>query len=331
MAHEPNEEQIRGIIKKHFSNWEIKDIKRINEGYTHYMYECVCEIKNKVINFILRIGFNKKDFSIAKELWVMKKYSEIGILAPKVYGSDVSRTEFPFDYVIMEKINGECLGKIWNNLNKKDKAEIAFLMGKLLAKLHSIRLDKFGRIDENGIIEEEEFSFRKIPNAPLEPEWTTKLLSDTLKDFASIISFKLLTPKQSSDILHYLHSNIYLTENAEPVLIHSDFHLDHIFVIKENGEWKITGICDFEFASSSAKEFDFVKIHRLGLLNDENFKKMLLKGYGIEKLHKEFDKVVKLYRIARDIGFAKYTARRGDMEITSKTISNILDLIRESK
>jgi aminoglycoside phosphotransferase (APT) family kinase protein len=146
------------------------------------------------------------------------------------------------------------------------------------------------------------------------------LFEDALKDLAGLIAYRLLTPEQSSAIVSYLHKNINLTEEAEPVLIHNDVIFDHIFVEKETDQWRMTGICDFEFAAAYAREFDFVKLHRAGLLKE--IKENLLEEYG--KIHPKFDEVVQMYRIVRDIGFARHTAKSGHMETSKKAIENVL-------
>ena len=326
MKEDPTEQQIREILKKHFPDREIKSISRINEGFTHWMYNCELEGKN----VILRIGYNTKtDYTIKKELWVTEKYREVKIPVPEIYAEDTTRKEFPFEYLIMQKLPGQCLGKIWENLNIEEQKEIAFKIGQLMDKLHTIKFDKYGYIEYGGVKDDGQFSFREVKNST-ELQWTAKLMDSGFRDLGGMVAQGLITPEQTSEIAKYLHKKIHLTKHAESVLIHGDLVLDHIFVEKENSEFKITGLCDLEFASAFAREFDFIKFHRAGLLYLEHFKNSLFLGYGKEKLHPQFDEVIRLYRMVRDIGFATYVAKAGNREVADKAVTNILKTVQEN-
>ena len=93
---EPNKHQITHILKKHF-DVPIKSIDRINEGYTHYMYDCVVG----ETNVVLRISYNEKEEScLAKELLVMEEYGKKNIPIPKIYAFDIQKIDFPFDKLL---------------------------------------------------------------------------------------------------------------------------------------------------------------------------------------------------------------------------------------
>jgi aminoglycoside phosphotransferase (APT) family kinase protein len=314
------EQRVETILKKHFPNAEIRSIKQITEGYTHYMFDC--ELADK--NVIARIGMNKEDkYSIAKELFVMQKYVEAGVPVPKVFASDFSRSDFPFEYAIMEKLPGECITKVWKTLSDGDKKLVMFKVGELLARLHSVKFGFFGDIGKDGVIEEEEFSFRDSKQK--EQNWKAVLYKEAFKQLSNLITIGLLAPEQSAQIAKYLHMNVHLLDNAEPVLVHNDFHPDHIFIHKVSNSWEICGICDFEFASAFAREFDFIKLHRSGLLQD--FKSAILAGYGTDKLHPQFDKAVELYRLTRDMGFARFVAKANNPELAEKTVAGIMRVV----
>lgn len=331
MQGEPTQAQVRRIIEKHFVGAAVTNISRITEGYSHYMYLCKLTSKNGDQDVIVRINYNtKEDFTIGKELWVIEEYRAIGAPVPMIYGHDTSRSEFPFEYLIMEKLRGECLGSIWKTLTPQEKESLAGSMGKLLCQLHSVKTKTFGKVTREGVKPMEDFSFRSVGAPPKHSPWVAKVLHDAFSDLSGLVAYRLVLPEQASAIVQHLSRNIPLMEEADAVLVHNDFTIDHLFVEKKSGIWGITGICDFEFASSYAREFDFIKLHRLGLLNDPSIKAALLEGYGKERLHRDFDQALLLYRVVREIGFAYYTAKAGNLEKAKQTIDYILSIVKRA-
>jgi len=328
MNSEPTREQIEQIFYKHLDA-KVLDAKRITEGYTHYMYDCECELPSgEKKHFVLRISYNRKeDSDLAKELAVMEVYSKKDIPTPYVYASDVERKTFEFDYAIIEKFEGVPLTKILENLSNDEKKRIAKKVGELLNKIHSITMEDFGDFTKNGLKKEEEFSFRKFEDAPVIHSWTRRLLKDSFIDLSGLMTLKLISLEQQYNLMKYIYAHVDLLNGAKSVLIHGDFHADHILVKKVDNEWTITGIVDFEFAASRATEYDFIKLHRVGLLDDKDFREGLLEGYGKDNIGPHFDELIKFYRVLRDVGFAYHLAKAGDKETFKKVMGNMWKMI----
>ena len=331
MNNQPSIEQVKDILFKYF-NSTVRSINKINKGYTHHMY--LCEIDDPVNKeIILRINFNESEYeSIGKEVFVIDHYSKIEIPVPNIYFYNDLRIEHPFSYMIMSKLSGTCLNEIWEDLNIEDKKKIAFEIGKLMRKLHTVKLGNFGLIDKNGPVVEKIFSFKSQSDDKkvldlTSYEWTLHILRIGFKDLVNLIVLDILTSEQALSIVKYLHENKHLTSNSEAVLIHGDMHLDHIFVCKENDNWNIVGLCDFEFASSHAREYDFLKLHRLGLLDYEDFKNSLLDGYGRDLIDENFDKKVIYYRLMRDIGYTFHLIKARNLKKANEVINHILTVV----
>jgi aminoglycoside phosphotransferase (APT) family kinase protein len=293
------------------------------------MYDCRCEFKDgEIKHFIVRISYNRKDDTdLAKELLVMETYAKRGIPTPTIYAFDVQRTMYDFDYVIMEKLEGVPLTNLLENFSIQEKRYVAKSVGELLVKIHSISMDDFGDFTKNGLKKHEEFTFRKLENAPVIHSWTRTLLKDSFTDISGLVALDLITLEQHHDIMRYIYENKKLLLDAKPVLTHGDFHADHILLKKEDDNWIITGIVDFEFASSKAIEYDFIKLHRAGLLDDTDFREGLFEGYGLENVHEKFDALVQFYRILRDIGFAYHLAKAGNKEMFEKVMGNVWKVV----
>ncbi len=324
MTKELSKNTLKRILRKHFPKNKILEISRISEGYSHYMYDCTLDNKN----VILRISFNRKEeVNIHKEEWMIKQYKKTGAPVPKIYAV---KSEKDFDYMLLEKFKGENLEKIWTNISRKEKIQVGEEIGKLLKKLHSITFKEFGEITDKGLKVEESFKFRQAGKAVKMSPWVAKLFKDCFVDFSKLIAQDLVTKEQSAQIVKYLHSHTPMIKKCKPVLAHMDFNLGHLFVQKINKKWKITGLIDFEFAKAYAPEFDFIKLHRSGVLEDKKVKQAIKKGYG-NKLHKDFDDVVLAYRISRDIGFVAYVAKAGNIKVAKKALEFVLKTVRKDK
>jgi len=306
------EDKIKEIIEKEF-NAKTLEIKRINEGYSHYMYEV--KIDKEPFILIIRFSNNKNEESnLGKEKYVMELLEKNKIPAPKIYVYDK-------EYMIIEKIKGIRLDTLWNSLNKDEKIEITKKMGKLLSQIHSIKLEKFGVIQEGGKIKcDDPFKFRKM-GEPIEYNlFLRELFKGGFEDFARLLSYN---PPQKSlmiKIFTYLVNNLNkMAYQDPPTLIHGDYFPGHIFVEKENGSYKIVGLIDFEFSNSYAPEFDFIKLHRQGFFEDIKLKAALEEGYG-----KPIDeKAVEVFRLMRDLGFAWVVLESGNKELSDKTLKDI--------
>jgi len=322
---EPKITQLKKLILKHFPKSRVVAIKRIIIGYSHYMYDCELISGSKKRDIILRLGDNFKDDScMAKELYIMALYKRHNIPVPRIYGHDITRKSFSYDYILMEKFHDKTIADVWGSASIGDRRKIAFAMGRFLRKLHSIKVEGFGNITAGGLKRHEEFSFRKFSDAPANVEWTRQVLKDAYQDLSGLMSFHALNHQQLSRITKYLHDNVYLTEKADATLIHNDFNLEHIFIRKSGNDWRITGIIDFEFAEAYAREFDFVKLHRRGLFEERYLLDDMIKGYGKNLLHPRLLDVIRYYRMVRDIGFAYHLLKAGNEEHYKKVIDTIL-------
>ncbi len=319
------EDKIREVVRKDFDA-KVLEIKRITEGYSHYMYGV--KIDKNPFEVIIRFSNNTdKSVSLLKEKYVMDRLREKDIPVPKIYAFYHPEEKKEDGYVILEKFNGERLDLVWDSLSKKEKIQITKELGRLLSKIHEIKLPQYGFIEEEGNIDSElgkEFKFRREGEKINYSPFLRQVLIQGLKDFARLLSYRIVNPKFASDWMFYLSTNLHKIEfKKEPTFIHGDFMTGHIFVEKINGEYKIRGIIDFEFAQSTSPEYDFIKLHRQGFFEDEELKKALKEGYG--DINEE---AVEMHRLMRDIGFAQVVLDSGNKELAEKTLRSIEEKIK---
>lgn len=306
---------------------KAKNAVKINRGYSHEIYEV--ETLENPKSVIVRFSNNSLEkYSLSKEIHVNNLLLKAGLPAPKVIKHDKSKTLVPYEFVISSKMDGEDLDSIWDNLNKRDQEEISFLLGEILGKIHNIKLEEFGILTSTGIDGPEKFKFKQVGKSNINPA-AVKLLSDSFSDLGKLSAHKDINPKLITKIQEFLTKNRKLAETSEePTLIHGDFDKLNFKVKKINKKWIISAIFDFEYASSTVREFDFIKLHRSGFLTQKNLRDALLKGYkNYQKVGKDFDKKVEYFRLMRDVGFVFFLLKAGNDSLAKKFLDRIKEVV----
>jgi len=315
------ESRITKIVKKEFGASVLK-IKRITEGYSHYVYEIKIDKDPK--EAIVRFSNNiKENANLAKEKYIIDLLLQNNIPAPKILAFHHPENKKE-GYMILEKLPGTRLDSIWESLSKQEKIQVTKEMGDLLSKIHSIKFSEFGQIKEGGEIDNDKaFQFRRLGKKIPFNKYIRERLKLSFIDFARLISYKNLSSDFVSKIMKYIIDNLDDIEySGSPVLTHGDYIPGHIFVEKNKGKYKIVGLIDFEFSESAAPEYDFIKLHRAGFFNDSELKQSLENGYG-----RINEKSVEIHRLLRDIGFAWVMLEAGDKELSEKTLKAIEEKI----
>jgi aminoglycoside phosphotransferase (APT) family kinase protein len=324
---EEHEQRIKGIIIKEFQAQALQ-INRITQGFSHFMY--LVKIDKKPQEVIIRFSNNTKgEFNLSKERYVLEVLRENNLPVPRIFAFYFPEDHKEEGYMILEKINGTRLDIIWDSLNRKDKIQIAEEIGALASKIHGIKLSAFGKIEENGkISSDDQFKFRKQGQEIPYSDFLRNYLQGPLKDLARLLAYKRISSDFVCSLMKYVSDNIDIADyQSEPTLVHGDLHSGHIFVEKTEGEYRIVGLIDIEFASSLSPEYDFIKLHRTGFFDDKEIKSALDKGYG--RVINE--KAVQYHRVLRDMGFVQVMLDAGNNELAEKTLKSIEERIKWRK
>ncbi len=319
------EDKIRKIVKKEFDA-EVIEIKATTEGFSHGMFEV--KINREPWEVLVRFSNNKEKYvNLGKEKYVIELMRENNLPVPRIYAFDNSCEAIPEEYMILEKLPGVRLDTIWKSLTKEEKLQITEEIGKLLSRIHSIKFEEFGFIEEGGRIDTDiAFKFKEV-GKPLEySPYLRNKLKEYFIDLVRLISYNYLPKEFFLDYMNFICSNLGVLDYKEkPVLIHNDYMTVHLFVKKKEDKYEIMGLIDFELAISSAPSNDFIKLHRQGFFEDDELKKSLIKGYG------EIDeKAVEVLRIMRDVSFAHVLFESGDKEKADEIIKESWGKIKRS-
>jgi aminoglycoside phosphotransferase (APT) family kinase protein len=295
-----------------------KNPQKINKGFSHNIFEVETgECPQKVI---VKFGNDNEDkYSLKKELHVHKKLNEINIPVPKVI---FYKEEKDFDFVILSKIEGDDLNEMWDELSKDEKEDIAFKIGEILGKIHSIKFNKYGFLMPKGKIHSS-YSFKRKEIVDYENQSIYYIFPMVLEDLGILGSHDFVDKKLIKNIFKYFLENKNLFKsNESPSFIHGDYDMRNIMAKKIKGEWQVTSILDFEHSASMQREYDCIKLYRNGLFNDESLKKSFLLGYLKNEKPLDFDKI-KFMSFTRDVGFAGFLFKSGNIKLGNEILQKV--------
>ncbi len=105
-----------------------KKYEFITAGFTNTIY--------KVENYIIRICTNlENEKNFQKEIEFYKNNSDNPYI-PKMFFSDTTKDIIPYDYEIIEKIEGQTLYEIWYKLDEAEKRKIVLKIIQILKNFH---------------------------------------------------------------------------------------------------------------------------------------------------------------------------------------------------
>ncbi len=161
------------------------------------------------------------------------------IPCPQVIVLDDSKTLAPYDYMIMDKVEGTSLLDSWSLLTPTQQHEVAYEAGCLLALIHNIKLPKFGNLYGTERVFENWHAYVMDKFGRYGRESVADgLLTSTIRDRMQIV-FEAYQPTFDSVI--------------QPHLIHWDYHFGNL--MQQDG--KITAVLDFEWALGGDPAHDF--------------------------------------------------------------------------
>jgi aminoglycoside phosphotransferase (APT) family kinase protein len=214
-------------LKKYYDIFElnVKRLDTVTESNSSEVYILTLESGEKVV---LKIPFNsQKLVRERKALELLNGKASVPEVIKYHNGDDLMPGALLISY--MDGMP----------LTKNVTEELAYQMGIMLAKIHNIKLKKYGEIETEGE--------RDKPSVYL----------DNLKNMYNrnrVFCEKVMESRKLSicdEIFQYYFSKLSIPE--EPCLLHSDYRMGNILV---NGS-EVVGVIDFEVANAGAPDEDF--------------------------------------------------------------------------
>lgn len=237
----------------------------------------VFEINNKLI---LKLHVDKTDpLRADRNAFTCKILEKNNIKAPLLIAIDKSKKIAWEDYVLTTKLKGENLRNVWKNLDVERQRQIFFEYGRLMARLHQIKMEKFGDpADKN-----HQFS-----------RWYDCFMARFSKNYDYINKNKIIPKNILKKIKDFFTENDELLHiKTSPVFVHNDFQAKNIKYLDGN----LNGIFDFDECLGAHNEFEFIKTC-LPFKKEKIWLDEILRGYKtVGLLSKDFPQRIKLYEL----------------------------------
>ncbi len=158
----------------------------------------------------------ERDMMAAEMFWYQKIREHTSIRVPEVYVTDFAKEKLPADYFIMEKLNGTQLDQ--TEFTGAEKAESALILAKMAAKVHTIKNDRFGYV-QNGLQDTWYLAIRAMVSA---------VLADCKRVHRRTL--------RGEKLLRLIDKNKAVLEKAECCMVNFDLWPPNVMCSRENGE-----------------------------------------------------------------------------------------------
>lgn len=226
------------------------------------------------------VGLRNGYFSV--ETAVVNLALENGIPAPKPFAAAYENGPGKLDFVLFEKVQGANM-KIYLTEHPEDEPELVRDVGRVMARIHRIKVNGFGFFDNN--LAKETGELRGIHASNRE-----HVLAALPQNLEELVGAKYITTTQAREITRLL-SESKLLDYDDPRLIHNDF-ADWNTIVKDG---KVVAAIDWDEAFAGDPIADiacwtlFFPIDRL---------QMLLDGYKeVADLPDDFEERLHIYRL----------------------------------
>jgi aminoglycoside phosphotransferase (APT) family kinase protein len=240
-------ENVKKAVYEHFGqNTKIGVITELSEGYYSVAYSI--ELPGKDYDIILKVAPEKLGHQQIYEQNCIeieiKFYKIIQNLNPipdipmsELLAYSLDDTLIGRKYFITKKFKGKPWSSIKNKLSKAENDSVYFQLGQIQANINAVSGTNFGRL-----IEHAKFPVKST-------SWEITFMGMLKNLFRDSKQFKVKPPITESDLTNHLKQCMdALAEVKEPSLVHWDLWQGNVFIIENEGKWKIEGIIDFERA-----------------------------------------------------------------------------------
>lgn len=253
---EINEKDVKELITE---NLNIENAYILPVGHHELDRHYVFEIKTNISNIILK--FYGIDGKWENEVFVLSML-KIKPFIPRIikYGKYKK-----YNFILMEKIEGNMVDNIWYNINLKQKKILLYNLGKTLAEIHNTSNNNFfGYWDENK-------AFRNIYDYRKEKDDAVynRLLSNNKKNLDYF--------NNAYNKLKELQKELV---NIKAVTAHRDFCMRNMIV---DNNMSTKGIIDFEHTVPDDPCMDLCTILQTDMFDDIRLFNSFKEGYKTEK------------------------------------------------
>ena len=217
----------------------------------------------------------ENDDHLAIESVVLDRVREIGVMTPKVFGCDATRSRVPFAWQALERISAPDLNH-WFKLGSLDASAIAYVIGQAVAKWQAITLEGFGTLEWSARNESQStLAAHSEVSGPLSGSRSSYADYFHLRldeHLAFLVASDFFTREQSYEIAAEIANHQALLDLPQGCLVHKDLALWNILGTREH----IAAFIDFDDAISGDAMDD---LSLLACFHDAAFLARAFEGY----------------------------------------------------
>jgi aminoglycoside phosphotransferase (APT) family kinase protein len=221
----------------------------------------------------------ENDDHLAIESVVLDRVREIGVMTPKVFGCDATRSRVPFAWQALERISAPDLNH-WFKLGSLDVSAIAYAIGQGVAKWQTITLEGFGTLEwsarnesQSKIERQREHSELSGPLAGSRRSYADYFHLRLDKHLTFLVSSGFFTREQRDEIAAEIANHQALLDLPRGCLVHKDLALWNILGTPQD----IAAFIDFDDAISGDPLDD---LSLLACFHDAAFLRRAFEGYA---------------------------------------------------
>ena len=263
------EEIIQKILKQNESLFGSNPIvKKINTGFTNTLYN----VNDLYIIKVCTDINNEEKFK--KEISFYNANTDNSLI-PKLYVSNIDKSDVPYMYEILEKIDGVSLYDVWYKLDESEREEIIKQLCEAMKKFHSNKGKAY--------------------------DWVKRTSDLFIGLYDKAKGSKLFSNEELMKLNEAYLRFPELLKSDEFVLVHNDLHFDNVFY--KDGKIKLI---DFERSVYAPKDFELDILYRMirkpwKFASEENEQYTKLSDYEnimtyIEKYYPELVHTENLYK-----------------------------------
>jgi len=310
----------QSVVRTVFNNAEVNTVQMLTGGIVNANFKI--SLTNPDMQLHLRVynGENAEARANKERVIYDLIAKKTNVSIPTIYAVDSSKTVVDKVIALQSSLPGINLETVCYELPTNEQGGIALQIGECLGQLHTIRFSKFGE----GVSED------AIGN---DSSWKEFFLRFVSKNINLCESHGTIDNDMASSLRGHIAKWQWLLPGNQPaVLVHNDFHPGNIKIQRnQSGDWKISGVYDFEQAIAGHNEFDFAKPHWAFFEAYPQMREPMLLGYNkVNKLSPLFEKRMdKLYRLAEITDFLVFGTKRDMNSEIARNLLSVEEILKE--
>lgn len=161
-------------------------------------------------------------------------------------------------FVVMTRLSGRPLVDVWATLGFGERCRLVHDVGTTLAELHATATDNL---------------------APLVVDWSRFIQEqrDSCRERQAVRGLESPWLDQVDDFLETWRP----VHDGRRVLLHTEVMREHLMVDQQHGEWRLSGLFDFEPAMLGAPEYEFASVGIFLTCAEPQLFRVVLDAYGL--------------------------------------------------